>query len=95
MTSLLVPLLLVLFRVILDKDGLQMAPPAATKLVILFMLGYNGPTQNGLQICFLGYVFTDYHVTHWGFHYLIGFKQDQYRSCLDYTRPKFGRYTTK
>ena len=51
--------------------------------------------KNGLKICILGYVFTDYHVAHWGFHYLIGFKQDQHRSCFNHTRTKFGRYTTK
>jgi len=54
-----------------------------------------GLIETGSQIRFLGYVLTDCHAAHRRLHYLIGFKQDQHRSCHNHSRPKFSRYKTK
>jgi hypothetical protein len=96
-TSLFLPLLLVMFRTIRsseEKGYERLSTPDATKCVCMpFHLVYHD-TQRA-QIYIFRHVFADNHAADRRFHHRIGAQQDKYRSRAHHSCPQPGGQTAQ
>lgn len=95
-TSILIPLLLVVLRVIRSPDGEErLETPDATKCVYIQAYPPLHVLTLSTQVHILRHVLSNNHAPHWWFHYRVCSEQNRYRPCIDYESAQSRRDETQ